>query len=328
MALTAAAATALSAGIAAAAGGASTGIQAGRGKKGREQAQAMFDAQMSFAREQWDYQKYASENAYQMATADAEKAGLSPLAVLDAGVGSATSASPVSQPSAPDYASFSPDMNTMADGFRAASDAILRGFEETGRNERNKDDNQNTLDAINEQYRVDAEMAAQQNNYQMSTLFETLAAQEYSDDRKVVMTQNQSIRDAFSDLTAGIFDNYAEVDTPEQLAEMKKIFADYHRNDLEQFSKLTDIASGSSMDSSSSSTSGGLSLGANKSTGFAGASAGIGGNVGLNGSRSSGETSAESNSYNRTKNNAVELGQRLNDGPPYPLLKMSRHYSK
>lgn len=299
----------IAAGISAAAAGASTGVQAGRGKKGREQAQAMFSQQMAFAREQWDYQKYAAENAYQIATADAEKAGLSPLAVLDSGVGSATSANGVSQPSAYDPSAYSPDMNTLVDGARAASEMYLRGVEEQGRNARNKEDNDTTLAGIQKEYEGQALLLSEKGFQDAAKLQDQLAVNMWLSDSSQAHDQNMATIKSFKDATAGVFDNYRYYSDKDDYIKALQQFRAASKEVDEWLSQQTDIQSGSASESSSHSS--GVNAGLNVGPGGANAGANMG------------DSSSASTSQftNRSRNISAEYGKKLNElGVPYPLL--------
>lgn len=315
--MTAAIGSIIAAGISAAAAGASTGIQAGRGKKGREQAQAMFDQQMAFSREQWDYQKYAAEHAYQIATSDAEQAGLSPLAVLDAGVGSATSASSVSQPSAYDPSAFSPDMNTLVDGARAASEMYLRGIEEQGRNQRNKEDNDTTLAGIQKEYEGQALLLSEKGFQEAARLQDQLAVNMWLSDSSQAHDQNMATIKSFSDATAGVFNNYKYYSNEDDYIKALQQFRAASKEVDEWLSQQTDVQSGSASESSSDSVSANAGIGVNTGK------AGPGGSFNY-GAQTGNSSSASSSQYtNRTRNISAEYGHKLNSlDVPYPLLSV------
>lgn len=303
----------IAAGISAAAGAASTGVQAGRGKKGREQAQKMFDEQMSFAREQWDYQKYAAENAYQISVNDAEKAGLSPLAVLDAGTSGATSASSVSQPSAYDPSAFSPDMNTFMDGIRGSAEALQRGLEEEGRNKRNSEDNATKLQAIRDTYYSESLLLGEKNEYDMCTLLTNLSAAAWTQDSSQQHERNMAVINSFRDVCGFVprqveYDNQSDYDNAYILMDSKL------QPILDEYSKMTNVSSGSASEGSSFSNSGGAQV-----------SAGIGkvasGSVGANGSHSESSSASSSQFQNRTENNRAWLAKKIKEaGITVPIM--------
>lgn len=313
--------TLIAAGISAAAGAASTGISAGRGKKGREQAQEMFDRQMSFAREQWDYSKYAAENAYQISVADAENAGLSPLAVLDAGTSGATSAGGVSQPSAYDPSAFSPDMNTFMDGIRGAAELLQRGSEEEGRNERNADDNATKLQAIHDTYEAESLLLGQKNEHAMATLLTNLSAASWTQDSSQQHERNMAVINSFID-SCGFcprqveYDNQSDYDNAYILMDAKL------QPILDEYSKMTNISSGSASEGSSFSNSGGASV-----------SAGVGniasGSIGANGSHSESSSASSSQFQNRSENNKAWLAKKIKEaGITVPIMVTKSPYKQ
>lgn len=305
--------TLIAAGISAAAGAASTGVQAGRGKRGREQAQKMFDQQMAFAREQWDYSKYAAENAYQISVADAEKAGLSPLAVLDAGTSGATSAGGVSQPSAYDPSAFSPDMNTFMDGIRGAAELLQRGSEEQGRNERNADDNATKLQAIQDTYKAESLLLGEKNEHELSTLLISLSAASWTQDSSQQHERNMAVINSFKDCCGFVprqveYYNQSDYDNAYILMDAKL------QPILEEYSKMTNISSGSASEGSSFSNSGGASV-----------SAGVGniasGSIGANGSHSESSSASSSQFQNRSENNKAWLAKKIKEaGITVPIM--------
>lgn len=311
----------IAAGISAAAAGASTGIQAGRGKKGREQAQKMFDEQMAFAREQWDYQKYAAENAYQISVADAENAGLSPLAVLDAGTSGATSASSVSQPSAYDPSAFSPDMNTFVDGIRGAAEIMQRGFEEDGRNKRNSDDNATKLQAIQDTYQAESLLLGEKNEHEMSTLLTNLSAASWTQDSSQQHERNMAVINSFRECCGFVprqveYYNQSDYDNAYILMDAKL------QPILEEYSKMTNISSGSASEGSSFSNSGGAEI-----------SAGVGkvasGSIGANGSHSESSSASSSQFQNRSENNKAWLAKKIKEaGITIPIMVNKSPYQK
>lgn len=313
--------TLIAAGISAAAGAASTGVSAGRGKKGREQAQKMFDKQMAFAREQWDYSKYAAENAYQISVADAENAGLSPLAVLDAGTSGATSAGGVSQPSAYDPSAFSPDMNTFMDGIRGAAELLQRGSEEQGRNARNSDDNATKLQAIQDTYQAESLLLGEKNEHDMATLLTNLSAASWTQDSSQQHERNMAVINSFKDCCGFVprqveYYNQSDYDNAYILMDAKL------QPILEEYSKMTNISSGSASEGSSFSNSGGASV-----------SAGVGkvasGSIGANGSHSESSSASSSQFQNRSENNKAWLAKKIKEaGITIPIMVNKSPYQK
>lgn len=310
----------IAAGISAAAAGASTGVQAGRGKKGRAQAQNMFDQQMAFAREQWDYQKYAAENAYQISVADAENAGLSPLAVLDAGTSGSTSANGVSQPSAYDPSVFSPDMNTFVDGIRGAAEIMQRGLEEEGRNKRNSDDNSTKLQAIQDTYQAESLLLGEKNEHEMSTLLTNLSAASWTQDSSQQHDRNMAVINSFKDVCGFVprqveYDNQSDYDNAYILMDAKL------QPILEEYSKMTNVSSGSASEGSSFSNAGGADV-----------SAGVGfakGSIGANGSHSESSSASSSQFQNKSENNKAWLAKKIKEaGITIPIMVSKSPYKK
>jgi hypothetical protein len=311
--LTIAGATALAGALSAGAAGAATGIQAGTNKWSRRQAQKMFDEQMAFAREQWDYQKYAAENAYQIAVNDAEHAGLSPLAVLDAGVGSATSASGVSQPSAYDPSAYTPDMNTFMDGIRGASSALVEYANNKAAGERNSADNSTKLQSIELNYEKESLLLSQRGDLEAATLTSQLAAAKWTTDSSQQHDINMSLIDGFKAMTGGVSPR-VEYFTNEDDYNAARIQYDAKLQPiLEEYSKMTNVKSVGSSESENSNVGG--NLGANV--------VGSGGSAGFN--KSSGSSESSSVFENKTDNNRAWFAAKCQEaGLVLPLMRVMR----
>lgn len=279
--------------------GGGMGIQAGRGKKGREQAQEMFDEQMDFAREQYKYQQYVTENAYRIATSDAEAAGLSPLAVT----GGAQAPGVVSQPQ-PDSAMFDygqgQDVNTFVDSLRAQADLFQRASEEKGRNRRNAEDLSAEWARTQLQIDATAENLKNSQNHELSMQVLSFKQAEKLQTKQEYRDYNIKQMDYFSNLTGGTFHHYKKFYSDEEYARAMQAFINESSPIYEEYG-VKDNMSGQG---SSAAGNGGVSVGIGNAA-----------SVGVNGGGSS-----SSNSFvNRGDNNKAQLGNALNKIAPFPL---------
>ncbi|UPW41874.1 DNA pilot protein [Peromfec virus RodF5_3] len=310
------AAAAIAAGATVAGAALTTGISSSMNAATRKQQQKQWDESMQFAREQAAYQQYAAEHAYQISVADAEAAGLSPLAVLDSGTAGATSASSTSAPGIPDYKTS--DLNTLVDGIRSASDTIMQGVLEHGRNKRNSDDNQNKLDAINLQLNATKELAETNNAHEFSLFLAKAEDQDFRESFKAAQEQNSSLMDSIKDATGGKFTYYHTYygdSEREAFLEAKSNWVKKINNLYTQLLTSKDFESNASTSSSSSNSSsnGGLSIGATV--------AGTGANIGGNGGSSSGSSISESRSSSASYStaNQAAIAKMMFEAGPFPL---------
>lgn len=281
--------------------GGGMGIQAGRGKRGREQAQHMFDEQMAFAREQYKYQQYVTENAYQIATADAEAAGLSPLAVT----GGAQAPSGVSQPQ-PDSAMFDygqgQDVNTFVDSLRAQADLFQRASEEKGRNSRNTEDNAAQMARMQLQIDATAENLKNSQNFELAQQVLSFKNAENLQTRKEFHDFNLQQMDSFKEMTDGSFKNYVDCYSDDDYYRALQRFITESSPVYEEYGMKSNMSG----EGSSAAGNGGVSVGVGKAA-----------SVGINGGGSS-----SSNSFvNRGDNNKVEFGNALNKIAPFPIRR-------
>lgn len=303
----------ISGGIAAAGSAANIGVQSGNTAKGREQAERFFNKQFDFAKQQYEYQQYMAENAYQVAVNDAKSAGLSPLAVTSGASAPSGVSIPTPDSSLFDYGT-GEDVNTFIDTLRAYADTFARSSEESGRNKRNTEDINADWDKLNLQISsASATLEKQQEFEAANFLKQQRFSTELENNRQAAEFRKQQ-QDSLSELTAGSFHNYRSYEDygeyqtalDKWLTAAVSCFEEYgNKNDMQSVSTST---SSSSSDSSGYNGSLGVSV-----LGSAG--------IGHNSSTSESDSSSNSSMTARGSNNKVLLGKALNSlNVPYPLF--------